>query len=455
MGVSIPAAGGVFDEGGDFGRRFRDKPCIRPEPQVGAIDMTSMLTSGATAGPLSEIHGCEVCGNAQLVPVLDLGLHPLLDDLVRVGDLRQCREYPIKIDFCPTCLTAHQRFRVPKENLFPEDYHYRSRFTADVLSGMRNLVASCAERSGSLEGKVAVDIGCNDGSLLDFFREAGATTAGIEPTGAAKEAAAKGHFVVQDYLGSRTAQEIRKKVGTPDFVTFTNVFAHIEDLSGVVLALKLLIGSQTSIVIENHYLGAVLDRHQFDTFYHEHPRTYSYRSFGFIAKSLDLDVVHVEFPARYGGNIRVILGRGPRSSAAASVVARERRFQQDFDQLVRDIVLWKDRKGRALKEIIATHGPIRAKAFPGRAAILIKLLGLSEKEIVAVHEKPGSIKIGHYVPSTRIPIISDDDLFALGPEKAPLLNLAWHISGEIRQYLTDQGYDGPIVDILSPNDFHA
>ena len=229
-------------------------------------------------------------------------------------------------------------------------------------------------------------------------------------------------------------------MGTPDFVTFTNVFAHIEDLSGVLSALKLLIGPQTSIVIENHYLGAVLDRHQFDTFYHEHPRTYSYRSFDFIAKSLGLDIVHVEFPARYGGNIRVILGRGPQSSAAPAVIARERSFQQDFAKLARDVELWKERKGRALREIVAAHGPIRAKAFPGRAAILIKLLGLDEKEIVAVHEKPGSIKIGHYVPGTRIPIVSDDDLFALGPQTAPLLNLAWHISGEIRQYLSDHGY---------------
>jgi Putative zinc binding domain/Methyltransferase domain/C-methyltransferase C-terminal domain len=415
--------------------------------------MTTILTTEAPAGPLPEIHGCEVCGNTRLVSVLDLGLHPLCDDLVKVGDRRRCREYPIKIDFCPTCLTAHQRFQVPKERLFPEDYHYRSRFTADVLSGMRSLVASCAERSGSLEGKVAVDIGCNDGSLLDFFRDAGAVTAGIEPTGAAKDAAAKGHFVVQDYLDGLTAQQIRSKVGTPDFVTFTNVFAHIEDLPGVLSALKLLIGSDTSIVIENHYLGAVLDRHQFDTFYHEHPRTYSCRSFDFIAKSIGLDIVHVEFPARYGGNIRVILGRGRQSSAAAAVIARERGFEQDFVQLARDVEHWKERKGRTLREIIAAHGPLRAKAFPGRAAILVKLLG--DKEIVAVHEKPGSIKIGHYVPGTRIPIVSDDELFALGPQTRPLVNLAWHISDEIRQYLSDHGYDGPIIDILSHDDFHA
>lgn len=414
-----------------------------------------MMTTTSTR-PLTEIKGCEVCGNDKLVPVLDLGLHPLCDDLVAVGDSRRCREYPILIDFCPTCATGHQRVQVPKEDLFPKDYHYRSRFTADVLSGMKSLVATCTERMGALTGKVVLDIGCNDGSLLDFFREAGATTGGIEPTGAAQDAAAKGHFVVQNYLSAETAAEILRGVGTPDIITLTNVFAHIEDLNGVLAALKALLGPDTVIVIENHYLGAVLDRHQFDTFYHEHPRTYSYKSFSFIAKSLGLDIVNVEFPARYGGNIRVILGRAAKSdTVAADVMARENNFQTEFAQLARDVELWKARKGAELKKIIAAHGPIRAKAFPGRAAILVKLLGLTEKEIIAVHEKPGSIKIGHYVPGTRIPIVSDDDLFAHGDQGKPLLNLAWHISREIRQYLSDNSYKGPVIDVLGADDFHA
>jgi SAM-dependent methyltransferase len=417
--------------------------------------MTSISASEPVGRPLSEIKGCEVCGGTQLLSVLDLGRHPLCDDLVAVGDPRECREYPINIDFCPTCATAHQRFQVPKEDLFPADYHYRSRFTADVLSGMRSLVSSCVERLGPLTRKVVLDIGCNDGSLLDFFREAGAKTAGIEPTGAGADAAAKGHFVIQDYLSEKTAAAIRDGVGMPDLITFTNVFAHIEDLSGVLAAIKSLLGPNTKIVIENHYLGAVLDRHQFDTFYHEHPRTYSYLSFAFIAKSLDLDLVDVEFPARYGGNIRVTLGHGAQSAkgqvTAAEVVAREKSFRCDFGQLGRDVELWKARKGRQIKEIVAQHGPISAKAFPGRAAILVKLLGLTDREIVAVHEKPGSIKIGHYVPGTRIPIVSDEVLFASGNQGKPLLNLAWHI----RQYLAEHGYNGPVFDVLGPDDFRA
>jgi hypothetical protein len=32
---------------------------------------------------MNVINTCEVCGNVNLVPVLDLGLHPMCDDLVK------------------------------------------------------------------------------------------------------------------------------------------------------------------------------------------------------------------------------------------------------------------------------------------------------------------------------------------------------------------------------------
>jgi methyltransferase family protein/putative zinc binding protein/C-methyltransferase-like protein len=405
-----------------------------------------------------EIDHCEVCGGRTLNPVLDLGAHPMCDDLVAIGDPRICIEYPINILYCETCRTAHQRFQVPKRQLFPESYHYRSRFTADVLSGMQSLVASCAQRFGSLAGKKVVDIGCNDGSLLDFFRTKQALTIGVEPTSAAQDAAKKGHVTIHDFFTEATADEIVAIHGKPDFITFTNVFAHIEDLGGVVAALKRLIGDNTVLVIENHYLGSVLRTNQFDTFYHEHPRTYSYRSFVFIARSLGLNLVDVEFPARYGGNIRIFAGKAATDVdpvAAQNVETAEARFGENFVTLGQGVARWRDKKGEQLQSLVRKSGPLRGKAFPGRAAILIKLLALDDTSIAVVHEKPGSMKIGHYLPGTRIPIGSDDELFEAPLGAGPLLNLAWHIPAEIRSYLKENGYNGPVIDILSQQDFES
>ena len=407
---------------------------------------------------LHEINICEVCGNDKLVSVLDLGMHPMCDDLVSVGDNRVCREYPIEIMFCNTCLTAHQHYQVPKKNLFPKSYHYRSRFTADVLNGMAALVESCEQQFGTLAEKKVLDIGCNDGSLLDFFRKKGAVTIGIEPTGASQDAEQRGHVVYTDFLSVDAAKRIVATHGSPDFITFTNVFAHIENLREVLDSLKVLITPQTVIIIENHYLGSVLDGNQFDTFYHEHPRTYSYTSFTHMAHTLGLELLGVEFPSRYGGNIRVFMGDKSRDKSSIdqdSLRERESCFLEAFIQIADNVEVWKVSKKTSILKLVKKYGKLRAKAFPGRAAILVKLLGLNEQHISAVYEKKGSMKVGHYLPGTRIPICSDDDLFASKNNSQPLLNLAWHISREIRNYMADNGFSDPIIDILNPDDFVA
>ena len=211
------------------------------------------------------------------------------------------------------------------------------------------------------------------------------------------------------------------------------------------------------IVVENHYLGSVLDQFQFDTFYHEHPRTYSLTSFTHIARSLGFQLTGVEFPARYGGNIRVFIG-GPQdveyqtnSTAIIDILSAEQQFGNRLLKMQESSDLWNITMRQQVTELMAEHGKLSAKAFPGRAAILIKLLGLDSSTIDAVYEKPGSMKIGHYIPGTRIPIHSDDDFWAMSNKPAVMLNLAWHISSEIRSYLEKHGYSGQVIDILDPS----
>lgn len=401
-------------------------------------------------GQAFEITKCEVCGSSDLVPVLDLGKQPLCDDLIPIGNPQRCEVFPIDILYCQRCCTAHQKYQVPKTRLFPQTYHYRSRFTADVLSGMDDLVRSVESRLGSLSGRTVVDVGCNDGSLLDRFAARGAGTIGIDPTGAHADALGRGHVVINDFFSEASARKIRQQHPRIDVITFTNVFAHIEDLPALLRAVQLLMGEQTVLVVENHYLGAVLSKNQFDTFYHEHPRTYSLNSFVHIARSLNREVRAVEFPSRYGGNIRVMIGRGAAgdSRLLTQTLEREAEFAGKFAAMRSFAVRWERQKKAEVQALVKDHGRLVAKAFPGRAAILVALLELSEKEIECVYEKLGSPKIGHYLPGTRIPIRSDEELFARFDRTQVILNLAWHIPNEVGSYLRDHGYKGRLVHIV-------
>ena len=405
-----------------------------------------------------NVSSCEVCGQKNMDTVLDLGLHPMCDDLVEMGSDRICKEFNIEILYCENCYTAHQKFQVPKKELFPKNYHYRSRFTADVLSGMEDLVNSCQISFGSLNDKKVLDIGCNDGSLLTFFKEKGALTFGMEPTDAYLDAVEKGHIIINDFLTIKSANEFVKTHGKCDFITFTNVFAHIENLNEVLEALKIILHQESVLIIENHYLGSIVKGNQFDTFYHEHPRTYSYKSFEFISKSLEMNLIDACFTKRYGGNIRVFIGGVSKNTSDFLKINNDLRNDEDqfgikLRQMQFDIEKWKINKKKEVESLVNLHGKIRAKAFPGRAAILIKLLGLTENEIECVFEKPGSMKINHFLPGTRIPIYSDEKLFSDLSNNSPIINFAWHISKEIKTYLEANGIKAEVIDIINASDF--
>jgi hypothetical protein len=405
---------------------------------------------------LNKINRCEVCGASDLQVVLDLGKHPMCDDLIAVGSDSLAEEYPIEIMFCPDCITAHQRYQVPKRTLFPDNYHYRARFTADVLNGMEKLVLGCKERFGSLEGKKVVDIGCNDGSLLQHFRKNGAFTVGIEPTDAVLDARKVVDAAYKEYLSVDICQKVVREHGHPDFITMTNVFAHVENLDDVLKSLQALMSKTTVLVIENHYLGSVLKGNQFDTFYHEHPRTYSFCSFMRIAQTLGVNIMDVVFPSRYGGNIQIFMGNLDFAGNIdiAALKQKESDFGTQLTEMQTKIESWKNQKKQEINGLVKKFGPLSAKAFPGRAAILVKLLGLTENEVECVYEKPNSLKVGHYLPGTKIPIRSDDELFSkVMDDESPILNFAWHIPQEIKRYLKENGVTSEVIDILSADNF--
>ena len=396
---------------------------------------------------------CEICNKKNLPTVIDLGRHPLCDDLIKVGSKKKNRLHKIEIIFCKNCITAYQKYQVPKKKLFPKNYHYRSKFTKDVLTGMKEVLVKSKSFYKSLKQKVVLDIGCNDGSLLDFYKREGAITIGIEPTNAIDEARLKGHHTYKSYFDKKTILKIKKKFKKIDIITFTNVFAHIENLRLLIKNLSSLMTVETFLIIENHYLGSVIEKKQFDTFYHEHPRTYSLQSFFKISHLLNAKLIHHSFPKRYGGNIRIIYSKKKTGSYnIKKYIAKEKKFYNKLKKMGIFIRRWKLKKRKLIKKLSSRYGSLPAKGFPGRAAILIKLLGVDKNQIKCVYEQNKSIKVGYYVPGTRIPILPDKKLKTIN-KNVPLINLAWHINKEIKSYLKKNNVKNRVVDILSQNDF--
>ena len=166
-----------------------------------------------------------------------------------------------------------------------------------------------------------------------------------------------------------------------------------------------------------------------------------------------MNIIDCTFPKRYGGNIRVVFCRSIKQKNNFSKLMRNELFL--FKKLLKlkgNIKIWRKNCREKILYLVKKYGPLPAKAFPGRAAILLKILNLNEKNIKSIYEKKDSHKIGFYAPGTRIPIKSDIFLKKID-KKIPIINLAWHIKDEIKNYLHKQNVRNKILNIVNERDF--
>src|SRR5262249_55140845 len=160
-----------------------------------------------------------------------------------------------------------------------------------------------------------------------------------------------------------------------------------------------------------------------------------------IAAKLGMNIAAVEFPERYNGNIRVLLGQGLEDVQAQ---VDESGFIAAFRGMNKYISDYSSKIRMRLSDLTRKNGALPAKSFPGRASILINFCEIDEGTLSAAYERPGSPKIGNYIPGTRIPILDESEFFS-HPEQPVLVNLAWHIRQEIHEYMRRKGFTGEIV----------
>jgi hypothetical protein len=211
------------------------------------------------------------------------------------------------------------------------------------------------------------------------------------------------------------------------------------------------------LVIENHYLGDVLKKNQFDTFYHEHPRTYSLNSFYKISKLLKMHLHDFKFVKRYNGNIRVFISKLKNIKLQNKLRAKineEKKLKKKINNFQSIVNNWKIKKREKLINLSKKYGPLIAKAFPARASILINLLKIDKSVISVVLEKDNSLKVNKYVPGTNIKIIKESLFLKNQLKKKIIINFAWHISHEIKDYLRYKlRIKNRIIDIIEKKDF--
>jgi SAM-dependent methyltransferase len=380
---------------------------------------------------------CRLCGSKHLTEVVRLAPTPPANAFVPAAELDKEQErFPLDVFFCEDC--AHvQLLDVVDPRILFEHYVYVSGTSPVFVKHFEDYAGFVMERFEPASGGLVLDIGSNDGTLLSFFQKAGMRVLGIDPAQEiSAEATSRGIPTICGFFGADKGAEIAAEHGKAEVITANNVFAHIDDLSGVVDGVRGLLSPDGVFVFEVSYLVDVFEKTLFDTIYHEHLDYHSVKPLVrfFAAKGMELiEAVRVD---SHGGSLRAIAqlkgGRHKVGSSVGALVALEENLGLDkaatLAKFAADIEALGAELNAVLKGLKAEGKRIGAFGAPAKATTLMYHFGIGP-DLVDFIIDDSPLKQGLYSPGMHIPVVSSAEGFAKQPDY--LVILAWNFAAPI------------------------
>lgn len=363
---------------------------------------------------------CRYCGSRDLLSFLDLGHHPPSDAFILPEEVPHEVRYPLEVFWCRVCTLVQLLDVVPPQVLFG-DYAYLASTSKALQDHYAALTRLLCDRFDVRPGQVVVDIGCNDGIMLDGYGRADLHRVGVEPSTVAEIALRKGHEVVNSFFTPDVADDIVRRHGPARVVTATNVFPHVDDVTSFTRGIERLLADDGVVVVEASYLRDVIDDVLFDTIYHEHLCYVSLTAVVPFLARLGLrvfDAERIPFGAS-GGAIRIFACKAAsRRDSGANVarllgeeeawgVRRQERYL-DYARAVRGV---KERLLELLGELRASGTRIGGYGAPAKGNTLLNYLELDTTTIECIAET-NERKQGRLTPGTHIPVVSEQEFLA-------------------------------------------
>ena len=245
---------------------------------------------------------CKSCKSETTI-IHDFGKLPLANSL---GDKpANFKKYNLALVLCKSCLLVQTKHNLKKEIIFHKEYPYLSSTSKSSLDLYKNFVIKLCKKFDSKK-KFIIEIGSNDGYLLQYFKEKKTNLLGIEPSKfAAKIANAKGVTTINNFFSYDLSHKIVTKYKKADILIANNVFAHIENLNDFIKGMENILSDKGILIIEFQYLCKVVEDGLYDNIYHEHYLYYTLHSIIEVLKRYKLDVFDCEKINTHGGSLRI------------------------------------------------------------------------------------------------------------------------------------------------------
>ena len=275
---------------------------------------------------ISQIKKCRICGNIDLVPIVDLGEQYLTGIFPSHKD-ETLAKGPLKLVKCHggenVCGLLQLEYSYDLNLLYGENYGYRSGLNASMVRHLHSKVNAIMRRCNLNKGDLVIDIGSNDGTTLAAYSDH-LNLVGIDPTGEKFKDYYEKHIVlIPEFFSSDivTRSYPRKKAKV---VTSFSMFYDLENPHDFTCQVAAILDSHEGIwVFEQSYLPLMLERTAYDTICHEHLEYYGLKQIVWLMEKAGLEVVDVELNDVNGGSFSVIVAhKGSRHSTFNNVVEK-------------------------------------------------------------------------------------------------------------------------------------
>jgi SAM-dependent methyltransferase len=393
------------------------------------------MSSGIRRSEMGNNSNCRFCGGS-LHEFVDLGMSPLCESYLTNDQLNTMEPfYPLAACVCRDCLLVQLQEYVAPEHIFSE-YAYFSSFSDAWLEHVRQYVDAVTERLGLGPASQVIEIGSNDGYLLQFFVKKGIPVLGIDPAAnIASTAEMRGVRTLVKFFGVETARELGGMQA--DLILGNNVLAQVTDLNSFIEGIHIVLKLGGVCTIEFPHLLKTIAGNQFDQIYHEHFSYFSFLSIEKIFAAHGMRIFHVEELWTHGGSLRIYACHAddeshPTEASVSELLRRERKAGLDRLETYADFAghvrATKRKLLSFLIEVKNNGKSIAGYGAPGKGNTLLNYCGIGTDFLdYTVDRNP--YKQGKYLPGTHIPIFAPEELAKTKPDYVMIL--PWNLKDEI------------------------
>jgi hypothetical protein len=382
-----------------------------------------------------KLEKCRICGNDELVVVLDLGVQAL------TGVFPQSRSQkvtsgPLQLVKCmggdEVCGLLQLQHSYDLSEMYGLNYGYRSGLNQSMIEHLHGKIRKILPRVQLSADSLVIDIGSNDSTTLQAYPGTVRNLVGIDPTGVKFSHYYPPHIkLIPDFF---SANRVREAYGSKKAAVITSfsMFYDLEDPLAFMQDVFDSLDDEGIWVFEQSYMPTMLEKNSYDTVCHEHLEYYALKQIQWMARKTGLTIVDVEFNDVNGGSFSIVAAKtGSRQAQNATpiepLLESERKLGLDALKPYAEFAARTNASRESLvgfiDSAIQAGKTVSALGASTKGNVVLQFCGLDEKRIRQVGEVNES-KFGCFTPGTLIPIVPEIELLKASPDH--LLILPWH-----------------------------